>query len=430
MIVFGLKIAQYQLEFSVLKEGGEGKIYRVRGTGDTKLAKVYKKDNRTRELEEKLLLMVEHPPIKYMAWPLDVIYDMDRQFCGFVMEKLSINAKKLGEINEYPQPSTLGVTNQQKIRIARNICAVIDEVHKENYVFGDFNPQNIGVDKDTCVISFFDTDTFHINDRCRCVVDFQGYVAPELLKKRYDYIAKNPSNKDKPYAKMPLPTFTQATDNFALAVHIFRLLMNGSHPFSGIPIVPTGLPNPTSGDAEVLADTYCFKPGYQRRISAPIPRLETFPQEIIDLFTRAFIHGRNNPKQRPSAIEWNKALERYEEELATCRNNKLHQFALKNSVCPYCEADPEERKKQEQYDQLVQSKNRVYTDGNYEELNELAKQFRAMNGYKDTTELANWCDNQCRVLKKRRMRYNQLVKKKTGLPQKMIIKDLPNNSGR
>lgn len=29
-----------------------------------------------------------------------------------------------------------------------------------------------------------------------------------------------------------LPTYTENTDNFALAIHIFALLMNGCHPFA------------------------------------------------------------------------------------------------------------------------------------------------------------------------------------------------------
>jgi len=58
-----------------------------------------------------------------------------------------------------------------------------------------------------------------------------------------------------------------------------------------------------------------------------------------------------------------------------------------------------ELKRQEQYNSLVQLKNKVSTE---EEYLKLAQQFRAMNNYKDTAELANECDKQCSVLKERK----------------------------
>lgn len=49
------------------------------------------------------------------------------------------------------------------------------------------------------------------------------YLAPEMQKKISGGITLR---------NAPLPTFTKATDLFALAVHVFCLLMNGSHPFA------------------------------------------------------------------------------------------------------------------------------------------------------------------------------------------------------
>jgi len=57
-----------------------------------------------------------------------------------------------------------------------------------------------------------------------------------------------------------------------------------------------------------------------------------------------------------------------------------------------------EQERQQQYGLLLHAKNRVLES----DLPELSRKFRAMNGYKDTAELANWCDNQYRVLRKQR----------------------------
>jgi len=57
----------------------------------------------------------------------------------------------------------------------------------------------------------------------------------------------------------------------------------------------------------------------------------------------------------------------------------------------------EEQERQEQYDRLVQAKNRASEF----EFPRLAAQFRAMNGYKDSVKLADECEKKYRSLKER-----------------------------
>ena len=292
----------------------------------------------------KLKLMVKNPPkasvLSQVAWPLDVVYQGGR-FRGFIMQELSINAE-LGDVYKYPP--ALPLSTQQKVTIAQNICAVIAEVHKAGYVFGDFNPRNIGLDKNTGLVSFLDTDTYHVGDTerkqtYRCNVCAPGYAAPELLQKCSDYVAETPMASKHAYALTPLPTFTQDTDNFALAIHIFKLLMNGYTPFGGIiETASVSQSSPGVGDAAVRRDSYCFKPGYKHQSAAILP-LEAFPQEIADLFTKAFIVGKHEPKQRPTAKQWYDALTMLEETMVACGDNPLHHYDKKNTICPLCEAD-------------------------------------------------------------------------------------------
>ena len=343
MTVTGMTGVKYQLDSKMLSDGGEGEIYRVLGGTGKKVAKLYKAGVPSRELEEKLKVMVKRPPsskvMSQVAWPLDVIYDTGNKFCGFIMPELNINAE-LGDIYKYPLQ--MDISASQKIIIAENICAVISEVHKAGYVFGDFNPRNIGVDKNSGTVAFLDTDTYHVVDSgqaYRCNVCAPGYSAPELLEKCAAHTTANPKDKDHAYAKTPLQTFTKETDNFALAIHIFKLLMNGYTPYGGIKDTEAfSQASPGTGDAAVRRDNYCFKPGMKAQSPAIIP-LDSFPQEISDLFTRAFIIGKVDPKQRPTSIEWHSALANYEKVLTTCTKNPLHQYDKKNRTCPLCEAD-------------------------------------------------------------------------------------------
>ena len=342
MTATGKNGIKYRLDTTPIGSGGEGDIFHAY---ITKVAKIYKPGAVTSELEKKLEIMIDSPPnesvLTQVAWPLDMVYDESGSCMGFIMPELNINAE-LSDIYKYP--SALPISVHQKINIAQNICVVISEVHKAGYVFGDFNPRNIGLDKNTGLVSFLDTDTYHVVDPTggntyRCNVCAPGYAAPELLLKCADFITENPSASKNAYSQTPLPTFTKETDNFALAIHIFKLLMNGYTPFGGIiETASVSQSSPGVGDAAVRRDSYCFKVGYKHQSAAILP-LEAFPEEIAEMFNRAFVTGKADPAVRPGAEEWHNALSRLLKDLVTCGDNPLHQYYNKNTACPYCEAD-------------------------------------------------------------------------------------------
>ena len=345
MILHGLNSEQYQLEQKPFSSGGEGDVYKIIGKND-RVAKIYHPDRITQELEEKIKYMAKKRPsssiLNQVAWPLEAVYDSNSRFRGFVMPKLDITAS-LGEI--YVYPPRIGINYQQRLIIAQNICAVISEVHRAGYVFGDFNPNNIGVNLNTGYAYFLDTDSYHIvidknaNQAYRCTVCLDGYVAPELIIKCDSYQRNNPKDTRDLYAKVSLDTFTEYTDNFALAIHVFKLLMNGFTPFNGINEDETvSTASPGLGNIAVRRDNYCFKPGKKPQ-SPAVPPLNVLPDDIAELFTRAFIEGRSRPERRPSATEWHKALGRYEASLVKCSVNSSHMYRRGLSGCPWCEAD-------------------------------------------------------------------------------------------
>lgn len=335
----------YNLESKPFSSGGEGDIYGIRGD-QSRVVKIYHADRITAELEQKIRLMAKNPPsdsiLKQVAWPLDVVSDGASGFRGFVMPRLNVNAE-LGEVYAYP-PKT-NITYQQKLIVAQNICLVISEVHAAGYIFGDFNPRNIGINLNTGNVAFLDTDSYHIvvdknaGKAYRCSVCAAGYVAPELLEKCNAYKLKHPEAKDHIFEKVPLDTFTKETDNFALAIHMFKLLMNGYSPFEGIKDNETASTATTGvGNEAVHRDSYCFKLGNKPRAAA-VPPLSILPKEIAGLFFDAFISGRKDPSRRPSAAEWYKALNDYESSLTTCSKNPAHMYLKTLKRCPWCEAD-------------------------------------------------------------------------------------------
>ena len=195
--------------------------------------------------------------------------------------------------------------------------------------------------RDDYSVCFIDVDSFHFKSggkTYKCEVCAPGYVAPELIK----------ACKGTTYADCPGATFTEETDNFSLAIHCFRMLMNGCHPF----ICQRQLkragsaPAPKSTDKRIeCGETPFFKsiPNYTTPNYAP--DISSLPPYIRDLFKRAFVDGHSNPKARPTPSEWKKALMRFRNELTHCKHNHTHYYWNANGSCPYCEADKRHEKK-------------------------------------------------------------------------------------
>ena len=77
-----------------------------------------------------------------------------------------------------------------------------------------------------------------------------------------------------------------------------------------------------------------------------------------------------------------------------------------------------EQERKDKYNRLVQEKNNASTESEFQNL---AKEFRAMNGYENTEELAKECDSALKYIKeeqKRQTTYNKLVQAKNEISKK------------
>jgi len=220
---------------------------------------------------------------------------------------------------------------QNKIIIAENLCAVLHSIHAEGHICGDFNPRNISVNTNTGHITFLDTDSYHIQDGAsvhRCDVGIPEYLPREIQEKM---------RGGGTLVTASLPTFSYDTDNFALAVHIFQLLMNGVHPFACaiIPsqssvVAPQPSENIIKGECPFLMNISGVK------IPVFAPPITILPQNVQDLFKRAFIDGHVNPETRPTPAEWHGVLGALRNQLMNCTKVSHHQYHKDFPNCPWC----------------------------------------------------------------------------------------------
>lgn len=333
---------QYTVITPAVGKGGEGSVYKISNMPNCVL-KVFLDGKRTETRHRKLLAMIGTPlsqeAMKQVTWPMDVVYE-NNQFVGYVMPAIS-NCEDLNVMYSDKYDCTLS----EKITLGKNLCAAVNAVHNAGQVCGDLNPKNIGVDPKSARITLVDTDSYHITEKnsgrvYRCEVGLPEYLPHEI---------QNKMKNGQTLANAPLPTFTKYTDLFALAVHIFALLMNGCHPFACAINNTVNIGQLTNSQMSVAApqpiDNICngFFPFHNKKqgITTPkyAPEFGMLPSRIQDLFIRAFESGYNNPSARPDAVEWYAALEDLEKNLTSCSTNSKHIYPKGSKNCPWCEIE-------------------------------------------------------------------------------------------
>lgn len=286
----------------LLGKGGEGSVFEVVGNPGIVL-KEYAPNKRSERKKRKLQTMINtklpQEALSQITWPLDVV-SQNGTFVGYTMPKATDGVDyNLAYAGKY------ALTLEKRLLMTMNLCAAIHSIHQVNQVCGDLNPKNIQVNPQTGMMKLIDTDSFHITDWntqqiYRCEVGMGEYIAPEIQSKAKDGLDR-----------ANLPTFTKESDLFALAVHIFAMLMNGCHPFS-CAVLSTQTKESVVCPSLVESISkgqfiFCGNSG-QLTIPAYAPKFEYLPQSLRELFNRAFVGGHQNPQQRPTADEWYTAL--------------------------------------------------------------------------------------------------------------------------
>lgn len=325
-----------------LGKGGEGAVYAIAGMPDYVL-KIYLDGKATETKYRKLQAMLDtkmsESAMQQITWPLDIVYE-NGKFAGYVMPRLS-GTEELNVMYSDKYKCSL----MEKLTIARNLCVAVNSVHEAGQVCGDLNPKNVAVNPVTAKVKLVDTDSYHITDHdsrvYRCEVGLPEYLPGEIQEKM-----KNGDN----LVTASLPTFSRASDLFALAVHIFALIMNGSHPYAcAISTPPYNIDRLTEGQRSVAApqpiDNICsgFFPFYEKRpgVTTPqyAPEFSILPQNMQDLFIRAFVYGHKSPELRPDAKTWYQAIVQMQQNLTICRADRYHMYPNTLGQCPWCQIE-------------------------------------------------------------------------------------------
>ena len=317
---------------NLLGSGGEGAIYTLDELPDL-VAKVYHSPSAMRG--SKLALMADNPPNVpqrdghvSIAWPLDTLHSSlpaaDGNTAGFLMHKIGSTR----EVNQCYNPAARKrnfphFTYAHLCAVAINVAAVVNAVHRQNYVIGDINESNFMVN-DNGLVTLIDTDSFQVIDLSdgtvhRSPVGKPEYTPQELQGHSFDAVDRN-----------------QYHDRFGLGVLIFQLLMEGRHPYIGR---YTGQGEPPAIEENIASGNFIHS---QNR---PVPLVDgpgylpwdTLSESVRNLFGLCFETGHDNQIVRPTAFQWEEELTTAFGSLVECSQSSRHLSFGHTRYCPWCE---------------------------------------------------------------------------------------------
>ncbi|MDR1540395.1 MAG: hypothetical protein LBU32_20830 [Clostridiales bacterium] len=207
----GAHVEKLRLE-KVLAIGGEGIVYT---TNTPYVVKIYKRENiRLRKLEKIKLFLSKDLKCKGICFPKAVIYNENRQFVGFMMQKAS--GRELQK-SMFIKPILLKNYPTWKRRDLVELCTVILEkikyLHDRNIIIGDINTANILV-ASTREVYFLNTDSYQL-EGFPCTKGTVNYTAPEIQRRNFNVFLRSIGN-----------------ENFAVATLLFMILLPGKPPYS------------------------------------------------------------------------------------------------------------------------------------------------------------------------------------------------------
>jgi DNA-binding helix-hairpin-helix protein with protein kinase domain len=276
-----------------LATGGQGEIFAVSFPSGFVLKRYLRRTlDSDPALARRLRVMAARRPAEWreagsghmnLARPSEVVL-ADGRFAGFLMP--AVDSRQTVELHRITNPTdrrtatgtaawTKGFDWRYLVRTAANLAHATHVLHAAGVVIVDFNESNIRTWREARV-TLLDCDSMQIRDPASgewffCRVGRPEFTPPELLRADWASTVRHPSS-----------------DLFALAIHLYQLLLEGEHPFRGV----------WRGDGEKPAVSVLASQGiWAHQNGGPLVRRPAaisaglLPPVIAVMFRRAFEDG-------------------------------------------------------------------------------------------------------------------------------------------
>lgn len=267
-----------------------------------------------------------YPSNYFFANNASILPELCTELSGKDKKSKWFTSKKL---RRYMREKELG-DFRSMMQISITLARSIRRMHQAGLAHSDLSCNNVLVDPQTggCVV--IDIDSLVVPGLYPPeVIGTNGYIAPEVLE-TLDLYYGDPAKK----------TPCVYTDLHALAVLIYEYLLL-RHPLAGPKIYSQ---DPNEDDYLCMGPCALFIEDPYDTSNRPVPldmTIKDMGPMLESLFMQAFVDGLHHPNDRPSALEWEKALVRTWDLLHRCENPDCAAgwFILhdpRNPVCPFC----------------------------------------------------------------------------------------------
>jgi len=288
-----------------LARGGEGRICTIK-EDPTLVLKLL--DHPTAQHHAKITAMIANRPRDTMtAWPARTVRGDHRQHVGHLMPWIKDGVTISQVYNpQSRQAIAPGFTYHYLVCAAINIATTTAGLHRAGYVIGYIGDANFLVRRNGTV-ALIDADSIQVprpdhNGYFRCAVGTDEYTPPELCGINFAGVDRSVYH-----------------DNFGLAVLLFRVLMEGTHPYAS---KYTGPGDPPNLNEKIQRGLWPYAGHQQFQPPTGAPNFNILPRAMQVLCRRAFVDGHRQPTARPSAAEWQCALTQLHHNLKQCNNTR------------------------------------------------------------------------------------------------------------
>jgi DNA-binding helix-hairpin-helix protein with protein kinase domain len=306
-------------------KGAEGAVFAVAGNTDL-CAKLYydPTPERARRLEHLIEMAPrgwrgDHSEHHHVAWPLALLTNSAGEPDGVLMPRVEGT-----ELLALFDPAARAValpdpTWRQMLAIAGRVARLFAMLHEAGIIIGDVSARNLLI-VGTGHVTLIDCDTVRIVGEHAVDVSARK-ITPEWASPQLFGDARHVS--------------TVEDDLFGLAILVCQLLMEGDHPFEGVPA------SASAGEPSIETNIKM----HNDRITHP-ERLvltdglyppEMLPRDVLRLARTTFEEGFYDPLARPTARRWEAAATRGGFEVMGCRVNARHLYAGTLPSCLWCE---------------------------------------------------------------------------------------------
>ena len=283
--------------------GGEGTVYQVLRFPKV-VVKCYHDEvlfkHRAR-LEQKITAMIglkdqliQKVGKDAFSWPAFSVYNDKHQWIGYAMKKVAgVPMSRLAHPKlcqkKFPKLDRVALVSY----LIRYLEAV-DALHQTNVLIGDYNLNNAMCLPGSDQVSLIDCDSYQavVNNQFHaCCVGSPDMTPPEHHNKDFSKVRR-----------------TEASENFSIAIMLFKCLMLGRHPYDIV-----GGEDPVHN---LRSGKFAYGKGNTGIPNGPWYNIWShMPFNLKSMFIETFTEGSNAPNKRPGISDWQHALNLYRNEM-------------------------------------------------------------------------------------------------------------------